>query len=572
MRGKRGILKGVFILVAFCIFVFQSADIETYAKSITSKWTVTMSKKSYVYTGKEIKPEVTVKYRGKKLKSNNYKVTYPKKPVEPGKYKIKVTLKDKYKGEKLKGSKTIEYSIALPVVKGLSSTINNGYYYGDTLCFSWDDNSSTMNIDGYDIEIKNNGKTGDKLTKKKIEYYYNNYNLDVYEYGTTYTFRIRSYKKIGEKNYYSKWSKITKKVPVPDNHMTTKTVSGIELAFKQDAFPFFKYTGYSSYDGDIKNRTSKNFAQCYFPIFIKQKLKDDFIIHTEYNGKCGFSSFSHSQYIPNKRNAQVATNISVTYYDKMPMGDKMQQALYMQGYVGYILVNVSCLLDKKQSVDVYFGNKKVVTLESDGFSKCKEYDYVKYRGYNPFMEPVYIYESEVLLEDMLKDVAKCASNMTDYETYTALKYWIQNHSYSEFTCWGAATVANAMMELGYPYIILSCSYDGKDGLYNDYSRYYSPASKIPHNPGGHMITLIFMEPGRFVKCEVQGYGYGSSEFKFDPTGWQRPVNSTSTLISASSEFDLNEYDTIEELMNGDYYIDINKYDPYDWHTWSTHIE
>lgn len=301
-------------------------------------------------------------------------------------------------------------------------------------------------------------------------------------------------------------------------------------------------------------------------------MKDDFIIHTEYNGKCGFSSFSHSQYIPNRKNAQVATNISVTYYDKMPTGDKMQQALYMQGYVGYILVNVSCLLDKKQSVDVYLGNKKVVTLESDGFSKCKEYDYVKYRGYNPFMEPVYIYESEVLLEDMLKDVAKCASNMTDYETYTALKYWIQNHSYSEFTCWGAATVANAMMELGYPYIILSCSYDGKDGLYNDYSRYYSPASKILHNPGGHMITLIFMEPGRFVKCEVQGYGYSSSEFKFDPTGWQRPVNSTSTLISASSEFDLNEYNTIEELMKGDYYIDINKYDPYDWHTWSPHIE
>ena len=157
--------------------------------------------------------------------------------------------------------------------------------------------------------------------------------------------------------------------------MTTKTVNGIELAYKQDAFPFFKYTGYSSYDGDVKDRTSKNFAQCYFPIFIKQRLKDNFIIHTEYNEKCGFSSFSHSQYIPNRKDVQVATNISVTYYNEMPVEDKMQQALYKQGYVGYILVNASCLLDKKQSVGVYFGDAKVVTLVSNGYSKAKEYDY-----------------------------------------------------------------------------------------------------------------------------------------------------------------------------------------------------
>lgn len=572
MRGKRGLLLAVVILLVFGIFAFQGADIETYAKGTTSKWTVTTSKKTYAYTGKKIKPKVTVKYKGKKLKPKNYKVTYPKKPVKPGKYKIKVTLKGKYKGKKLKGSKTIEYSIAVPAVKGLSGTIKSGEYYGDALCFSWDNNSA-MNIDGYDIEVKNNGKNGNKLTKKKIEAYYSNYNVEIYEYGTTYTFRIRSYKKIGGKKYYSKWSKVTKKVPVPDYHMTTKTVNGIELAYKQDAFPFFKYTSYSSYDGDVKDRTSKNFAQCYFPIFIKQRLKDNFIIHTEYNEKCGFSSFSHSQYIPNRKDVQVATNISVTYYNEMPVEDKMQQALYKQGYVGYILVNASCLLDQKQSVDVYFGDTKVVTLVSNGFSNSVKYNYKKYEEYEEygsFMAPVYNYESEVYLKDILKDVAQCAPDMTDYETYTALNYWIRSHSYSDYTCWGAATVANVMTELGYPYIILSCSYYGEDGLYNDYSRYYSAASKKPHNALGHMVTLIFMEQGKYAKCQVQGRASDSSEFKFDPTGWQRPVNST--LTSASAEFGLNEYNTIEELMKGDYYIDINKYDPYDWHTWSTHLE
>lgn len=352
--------------------------------------------------------------------------------------------------------------------------------------------------------------------------------------------------------------------------MTTKTVNGIDLAYKTDEFPFFKYTDYANYN-DEANKISKDFAQCYFPIFIKQKLKNDVVIHTEYNGKCGFNSFSNTQYIPDRKNVQVATNISVVYYDEMPVRDKMQQTLYKQGYIGYILVNVSCLLDKKQSVDVYFGDTKVVTLVSNGFSNSVEFNRKKYWEYDPFLEPVYNYDREVRLKGILKDVAQCAPDMTDYETYTALNYWIGSHSYSEYTCWGASTVANAMTELGYPYIILSCSYDGENGFYNDYSRYYSAASKKPHNvSGGHVVTLIFMGQGKFVECEVQGYASDSSEFKFDPTGWHKPTYST--LTSASCKFALNEYNTIEELMKGDYYVDINKYDPYDWHTWSTHLE
>lgn len=76
MRGKRGLLLAVVILLVFGIFAFQGADIETYAKGTTSKWTVTTSKKTYAYTGKKIKPKVTVKYKGKKLKPKNYKVNF----------------------------------------------------------------------------------------------------------------------------------------------------------------------------------------------------------------------------------------------------------------------------------------------------------------------------------------------------------------------------------------------------------------------------------------------------------------------------------------------------------------
>ena len=65
-----------------------------------------------------------------------------------------------------------------------------------------------------------------------------------------------------------------------------------------------------------------------------------------------------------------------------------------------------------------------------------------------------------------------------------------------------------------------------------------------------MVTLIFMEQGKFVECEVQGRASDSSEFKFDPTGWHKPTYST--LTSASCKFALNEYNTIEELMKGDF--------------------
>ena len=345
--------------------------------------------------------------------------------------------------------------------------------------------------------------------------------------------------------------------------MTTKTVNGIDVAYNKDEFTFFKYVSTDS-DGNAK----KKFAQCYFPIFIKQKINDDFVIHTQYNGKCGFNNFSHTQYIPNRKNAQVVTDISVTYYDKIPAGDQMQQALYKKGYIGYILVNVSCLLNKQQSVGVYFGDKKVLTLVSNGFSKASGYDYDKYWNYDPFLSSAYSYRHETALKKILKDVSRCAPDMTDYETYTALKYWIRSHSYSEYTCWGASTVGEAMTELGYAYTPLFCSYIKNNEIYNDYSKYYSTQSKQSHCALGHMVTLIYMKKGKYLFCEVQGSLYSDAEFKFDPKGWSKPTNSLSHALSpASDEFPLNEYTTIEDMMKGDYGINVNTYDPFNWHTW-----
>ena len=112
--------------------------------------------------------------------------------------------------------------------------------------------------------------------------------------------------------------------------------------------------------------------------------------------------------------------------------------------------------------------------------------------------------------------------MTDFDTYNALEYWITSHTYSEYTCWGAIVVGEAMTELGYPYIQLACSYNDNNGwFYNDYSRYYSLRSKLDdagYNSLGHRITLIYMKKGKFLYCEVQGGAEEGTKFVFNPSG------------------------------------------------------
>ncbi|MBR5337869.1 MAG: cadherin repeat domain-containing protein [Lachnospiraceae bacterium] len=68
--------------------------------------TVTLSKTSYTYNGKVQKPKVTVRYKGKKLKTGNYTVTYPRGCKNVGTYTIKVKLKKGYSG-----TATADYTI-----------------------------------------------------------------------------------------------------------------------------------------------------------------------------------------------------------------------------------------------------------------------------------------------------------------------------------------------------------------------------------------------------------------------------------------------------------------------------
>lgn len=155
-------------------------------------------KKSYVYTGKLIKPGVTVKYNGAALRrgkdfqlsfSNNKKV---------GKAAIKINGIGSYTGTIRKNFEILPKTAKLVKVKKRKTS----------LVLKW--KKQTVQTDGYEIRystsrnflsaktkklyVKNKKATGITIKKLKAK--------------TKYYVQIRTYKKVSKKKYYSAWSGI----------------------------------------------------------------------------------------------------------------------------------------------------------------------------------------------------------------------------------------------------------------------------------------------------------------------------------------------------------------------------
>ena len=75
---------------------------------ISAKPKIVISRKSYAYTGKAVKPKVVVKVNGHKLLPSEYTVKYSKGCTARGTYKIFVALK---KSSGYKGSNSITYKV-----------------------------------------------------------------------------------------------------------------------------------------------------------------------------------------------------------------------------------------------------------------------------------------------------------------------------------------------------------------------------------------------------------------------------------------------------------------------------
>lgn len=165
---------------------------------INAPKTVTLSKTTYTYDGKVKKPSVTVKdTKGKEIDSKYYTVSYSSGRKSVGKYTVKVKFKGKYSGfDAIKKTFTIvpkgtsisslsagSKKVTVKWKKQATQTTGYQIQYATKSDFS---NKKTVTIKN----AKTVSKTISKLTGKK-----------------KYYVRIRTYKTVNDKNYYSGWSK-----------------------------------------------------------------------------------------------------------------------------------------------------------------------------------------------------------------------------------------------------------------------------------------------------------------------------------------------------------------------------
>ena len=143
------------------------------------------------YTGKAIKPDVTIKDGDKTLtKDTDYTLSY-KNNKNIGIATVTITGKGSYTG-----TKTVTFKI-VPKKTTLTAKKSSGKY-----TLSW---KKISGIDKYQIQYSTDGgKTYKKLANVSSGKTSYSKKLDT---SKSYTFRIRSYKTVDGKKYYSSWSK-----------------------------------------------------------------------------------------------------------------------------------------------------------------------------------------------------------------------------------------------------------------------------------------------------------------------------------------------------------------------------
>ncbi len=152
------------------------------------------------YTGKALKPAPKVVLKGKTLKAGkDYTVSY-KNNVNVGKATVTIKGKGSYTGTKTKTFKINPKGTSLKSVAKASKAVK----------VKWTKQSAKMKksrITGYQILLATNGKfTKGKKTVNVAGYSKISKKVTGLKGGKRYYVKVRTYKKIGNAKYYSKWS------------------------------------------------------------------------------------------------------------------------------------------------------------------------------------------------------------------------------------------------------------------------------------------------------------------------------------------------------------------------------
>lgn len=158
---------------------------------------ISLSSTKYTYNGKVRKPGVTIKTADGKILKNgtDYTVSYSKGRKNVGKYTVKITFKGNYSG-----TKTLTFTINPKPVKLVSLGTAN-----KKMTVQW--KKETKQTTGYEIQYSTSSKfkSGTKtVTVKKNKT--TSTKISGLKSGKKYYVRIRTYKVVDGKKYYSSWS------------------------------------------------------------------------------------------------------------------------------------------------------------------------------------------------------------------------------------------------------------------------------------------------------------------------------------------------------------------------------
>ncbi len=184
--GKEG---KAYVYCADCDEVTENEKLYPVSRTVLS-----LSK--FYYDGKNQKPSVYVSTSdGYALDKAYYTVEYPKDMKTPGKHKIKLTLKGKYSG-----TKTLTYYIKV------NYTYFTRYRYSTNYVkLYWE---KEKKVSGYQIQYSTDKKFKKNVKKYKSKGAKNTIKkIGSLKSKKKYYFRIRAYKKLGDKTYFSDWSK-----------------------------------------------------------------------------------------------------------------------------------------------------------------------------------------------------------------------------------------------------------------------------------------------------------------------------------------------------------------------------
>jgi hypothetical protein len=209
-HSKRGV--AAFLIATILCLQFLSVPATAETKKVKPK--VTLSANTYTYDGKTKTPAVTVKYKGKTLNPSEYSIKYGNGRTKVGSYKVRVRLKGKYSGEKTKKFKIIPkgtYITSAEIPEGKTE-----------LTIRWE--KQTTEVSGYKIQystdknFKNNTTTVRVKTAEKEETVLKK----GVKAGKSYYLRIKTYKKVNGKKYYSGWNEYGKCVTVNRSKSNTR--------------------------------------------------------------------------------------------------------------------------------------------------------------------------------------------------------------------------------------------------------------------------------------------------------------------------------------------------------------